>query len=1147
MLSSATDVQKEFRFGRDLEAYLAELSQADVDIQVADRVALNALAAELIRHGAIASLEDFKPYMRAVLARAPEQGRLFATEHAASTAEVPPDGPDGAENKLALKGGAQSKGQRQSPHVITRRTWLWASMGAALILLGVLTWSFGAEIGAMFTQTTQDEATTQRPAYRPTTTDPSIPQTNAAPQPETKVSGPAETVARILDAAAPFDGAPTLVELASRLEPDAALQTTPAKLARALHELTGAPLHQPLDLLGIGPENAVAWAPILARALDRMERPDQVTSPSAYEITGSALEEHANQLRAALTPEQLTTRTQRASTQKVATPVPTWLAPLVAIIPILLGVLWLLIRFFSERAYLRRRRPKRPPNRTEFFAEALAKAFSWTPTDRRVAQMLMLREEREIDRLDVRRTIDASLAQGGCLISLQNERLRPLPEYLVLIEEQRGDDHGAQRLRDLLTPYRKNANVHFDVYTYQHTPTMLRTEDGRTLRPLEAVRAMHPEHRLIILGTGHDFVAFEDGQPRAFVDILTAWQRRVVLTPQPLAEWGRREFLVADALACPVGRATRNGFRTIGDLLGLDAVSPPDPGLRPEGDGRLAELPDSMRLAPQRLLYEDPPNNVEVDDLLRDLGNYLDRDGFRWLSALAVFPAIQWDITLYLGLRLPTERDLAFKRDDREEDLRQFCYRDDAVGERRLSALSRLPWLRNGHMPDWLREALLDRLSDTDRGEIYRAIDEALESAEQAHQVSGATDRMIRIKIGRDTEPARLGDYEPRQDELLLEFLERGDRCDYPLPAGFENRYRRQSNRFLAAGRNQRIAVISLIAGLLAWAAVPSTGMITPTGAWWPLLTVSIGALIALAMELGRNLSWRYPRIQRPRLAWRRTRRRPVYAEAQKQTHTQAYTPGTRFSDRLSDGGHGPEMVVVPAGRFLMGSPDDEEGRHSNEGPQHEVVIKQPFAVGIYAISFDEWDKALAAGGVTHKPDDQGWGRGRRPVINVAWHDAQEYITWLARETGETYRLLTEAEWEYVARAGTSTPFWWGNEISTEQANYNGNSTYMGGAKGSYREQTVLVDSFDANPWGLYQVHGNVWEWCADTWHDTYVGAPTDGSIWHDAKKASRVLRGGSWYGDPQNLRSAVRVWDTAVDRYSNNGFRVAKTLPLKP
>jgi formylglycine-generating enzyme required for sulfatase activity len=163
----------------------------------------------------------------------------------------------------------------------------------------------------------------------------------------------------------------------------------------------------------------------------------------------------------------------------------------------------------------------------------------------------------------------------------------------------------------------------------------------------------------------------------------------------------------------------------------------------------------------------------------------------------------------------------------------------------------------------------------------------------------------------------------------------------------------------------------------------------------------------------------------------------------------------------------------------------------------------------------------------------------------VNWDDATAYTRWLAEITGRPYRLLTEAEWEYVARAGTSTPFWWGTSISTNQANYDGRYVYAGGgAKGEWRQSTVAVDQFAPNPWGLYQVHGNVWDWCEDVWHNNYDGAPTDGSAWLvGGDQARRVVRGSSWSDVPRLLRAAFRGSDPADGRYLSLGFRVGRTI----
>ena len=217
------------------------------------------------------------------------------------------------------------------------------------------------------------------------------------------------------------------------------------------------------------------------------------------------------------------------------------------------------------------------------------------------------------------------------------------------------------------------------------------------------------------------------------------------------------------------------------------------------------------------------------------------------------------------------------------------------------------------------------------------------------------------------------------------------------------------------------------------------------------------------------------------------------------------YQPGDYFKD-CDDC---PGMVVVPSGSFMMGSSDNEQGRDSDEGPRHLVKIDEPFAVGRFEVTFDEWDACVADGGCRGY-EDEDWGRGKRPVINVSWEDAQAYVAWLSQATGEEYRLLAEAEWEYAARADTATRYWWGDEITPEYANYE--------ESGYHR--TTEVDSYPANPWGLYNMHGNVWEWVEDCWNDSYKGAPSDGRAWTTGDCGRRLVRGGSWFSDPKSLRS---------------------------
>jgi formylglycine-generating enzyme required for sulfatase activity len=240
-----------------------------------------------------------------------------------------------------------------------------------------------------------------------------------------------------------------------------------------------------------------------------------------------------------------------------------------------------------------------------------------------------------------------------------------------------------------------------------------------------------------------------------------------------------------------------------------------------------------------------------------------------------------------------------------------------------------------------------------------------------------------------------------------------------------------------------------------------------------------------------------------------------------------------------------PAMVVMPPGEFTMGSP--LSGRLS-EQPQHKVTIAMPFAVSKFEVTFDEWDACFELGGCLVNAADQPshaalpgpWGRGKRPVINVSWGDAQEFVAWLSKETGKSYRLLTEAEWEYAARAGSTTNYSWGDDIRKEgkvMANCYGCGSEWDNQK------TAPVGSFAANAFGLYDMHGNVWELVEDCWSENYDGAPVDGSARPTCNNGWRVARGGSFAFPPRGLRSATRIRLLASSRSNTTGLRVGRTI----
>lgn len=252
-----------------------------------------------------------------------------------------------------------------------------------------------------------------------------------------------------------------------------------------------------------------------------------------------------------------------------------------------------------------------------------------------------------------------------------------------------------------------------------------------------------------------------------------------------------------------------------------------------------------------------------------------------------------------------------------------------------------------------------------------------------------------------------------------------------------------------------------------------------------------------------------------------------------------------------------PEMVVVPAGSFIMGATPDEETASPRED-QVPVAIARPFAAGRFAVTRGEFAAFVAATG--HRADgecyrfaepkrqaDRNWRLpgfaqdDRHPVVCVNWNDVRAYAAWLSWLTGKNYRLLSEAEREYITRAGSLTPFWWGSTISTEQANYNGTITHGGGAKGEWRKATVPVDHFRANPWGLYNVHGNVWEWTEDCWNDKNAGNP--GTPRRTGGCSLRVLRGASFNNFPHTLRAARREREPLGSHVDAVGFRVMRSL----
>jgi formylglycine-generating enzyme required for sulfatase activity len=301
------------------------------------------------------------------------------------------------------------------------------------------------------------------------------------------------------------------------------------------------------------------------------------------------------------------------------------------------------------------------------------------------------------------------------------------------------------------------------------------------------------------------------------------------------------------------------------------------------------------------------------------------------------------------------------------------------------------------------------------------------------------------------------------------------------------------------------------------------------------MFTLLIGIILGLVGWINQSYiaeQWRWYSTERPFLAAN------MWPYVLKPAAEQALKPGDSFTectpDQLMD--YCPEMIVVPAGSFTMGSPAPEQDR--TDKPQHLVTIAKPFAVSTYELNFNEWDTCVSYGDCPQGVADDSFGRGRQPVINVTWDDAQRYVAWLSNMTGKTYRLLSEAEYEYATRARTTTTYPWGDDIGKN----NANCAHCGSQWDN--SQTAPVGSFAANEFGLYDMVGNVWEWVEDCNHNNYDGAPTDGSAWIEGGDCKiHLVRGGSWGDPPGYLGFAVRGRGATGGRADDRGFRVGRTL----
>jgi formylglycine-generating enzyme required for sulfatase activity len=268
-----------------------------------------------------------------------------------------------------------------------------------------------------------------------------------------------------------------------------------------------------------------------------------------------------------------------------------------------------------------------------------------------------------------------------------------------------------------------------------------------------------------------------------------------------------------------------------------------------------------------------------------------------------------------------------------------------------------------------------------------------------------------------------------------------------------------------------------------------------------------------------------------------------VLAASLASTSCASSTPVSIAGTEIQECPECPTMIAMPVHSFAMGSPADEHGRSKNEGPQQHITLRPGLSISKHEITFTQWDACVTDGGCEHHADDNGWGRGSRPVIDVMWYDAQAYVAWLSAKTSKTYRLLSEAEWEFAAKGGAATTYSWGTIASHEHANYGTDECCGGHVEGRdlWSESTAPVGSFPANPLGLHDLSGNVWEWVEDCWHESHEDRPKDGGARLTGDCNFRIMKGGSWASMPVRIRGSYRDAFPPGDHGTIIGFRVAR------
>ena len=645
--------------------------------------------------------------------------------------------------------------------------------------------------------------------------------------------------------------------------------------------------------------------------------------------------------------------------------------------------------------------------------------------------------------LNVAATLAATLGAGGCPCPVFGSRGEP--GYLVLIDSAGRSDHQAQ-LAGLVLDAMQNQGLAQDCYEFDADPRRSRHAPRRGpvlhhgLQSLSALASRHAGVRLLIFSDGRGFIDPYTEDAAAWLAAFAAWEKPVMITPQARLQWGVREWRLQQSglVLLPMDG---EGMQLLGQLFDGERAVPK------------MDQDSCRRLRPLYLRNVDlwldqiAPSKVRQAQLLQALTQDFNSDGMAWLCACAVYPALYWRITVMLGERLITDRERY-----------AVC----------LAQIVRLPWMRAGFMPNWLREALLAELPPPLETQVREMLAKFLTLVFDDVQAAARDALQVAIAPGQ-----RVGGVaQARKDTVFLRFMS-GKPTQLVVDAG------------------ERLRQLLYLQG------APLAG---PRRL--PLVAAGLFGVVLAASAL-----------------WVRV----VIVPDNQPVVVQTSMPGSQECDFC------PEMVQIPGGSFMMGSDTDFD----DEKPAHPVKVAA-FMMSKYELTQGQWKAVMGNNPSLFKECGDNC-----PVENVSWNDVQAYVAKINAKTGGKYRLPSEAEWEYAARAG-STGRWSFGDDETQLGKHAWFGAYVAG--GNSGEKTHPVGLKLANKFGLHDMYGNVWEWVEDCWHDNYNGAPVDGSAWTKGceNRVARVLRGGGWFSGALFARSAFRFHDLPGRQFGYTGFRLA-------